>query len=87
MTDVVAWERVARASMHPVQVSIIDRLRRNPSGVSIREIAAPLNIPAHQVRHHMAMLEDRKLVYRLRSGQVEGTGAVEHFYALTGVES
>ena len=83
-----AWERVARASMHPVQVSIIDAAgRTDEAGVSIAQVASTLNVPAHQVRHHMSKLEARGLVRRVRTGQVEGTGAVEHFYALAEVGS
>lgn len=72
------WERLARCAMHPVQVYVLEELRRGAA--SPRELAERGEKPLGHVSYHVRHLRALGLIELTSTRPVRG--ALEHFYAL-----
>lgn len=74
----VDWREVATATMHPIQVRIVELLDghvRSPS-----DLARIIGHPQANVSFHVRQLRDKGVVRLVR--QHRHRGGLEHFYAL-----
>lgn len=76
------WERLARASMHPTQLAILETLVDVDTPMSPSGLSTGLEEPLGNVSYHMRFLADRGLVRLVRTEPRRG--AVEHFYVPAG---
>jgi DNA-binding transcriptional ArsR family regulator len=77
----VNWERLARATAHPLRVSILEILGIDGGRtMSPSELSRELQIPLSNTNYHVTELAKAGLVDLVRTRQVRG--ATEHFYRL-----
>src|SRR5881275_969817 len=77
----VNWERLARATAHPLRVSILEILGIDGGRVlSPSDLSRELQIPLSNTNYHVTELAKSNLIELVRERQVRG--ATEHFYRL-----
>jgi DNA-binding transcriptional ArsR family regulator len=77
----VDWERLARATAHPLRVSILEILGIDGGRVlSPSDLSRELQIPLSNTNYHVTELAKSELIELVRERQVRG--ATEHFYRL-----
>ena len=77
----VDWERLARATAHPLRISILEILGIDGGRVlSPSELSQELQIPLSNTNYHVTELAKSNLIELVRERQVRG--ATEHFYRL-----
>jgi DNA-binding transcriptional ArsR family regulator len=77
----VNWERLARATAHPLRVSILEILGIEGGRVlSPSDLSRELQIPLSNTNYHVTELAKGSLIELVRERQVRG--ATEHFYRL-----
>jgi DNA-binding transcriptional ArsR family regulator len=77
----VDWERLARATAHPLRVSILEILGIDGGRVlSPNDLSHELQIPLSNTNYHVTELAKSNLIELVRERQVRG--ATEHFYRL-----
>jgi DNA-binding transcriptional ArsR family regulator len=77
----VNWERLARATAHPLRVSILEILGIDGGRVlSPSDLSRELQIPLSNTNYHVTELAKSELIELVRERQVRG--ATEHFYRL-----
>lgn len=77
----VDWERLARATAHPLRVSILEILGLDGGRVlSPSDLSRELQIPLSNTNYHVTELAKANLIELVRERQVRG--ATEHFYRL-----
>lgn len=75
------WELLARATAHPLRVSILEVLSIDAGRtLSPTEISRELQIPLSNTNYHVTELAKSGLISLV--GQRQVRGAVEHFYRL-----
>jgi DNA-binding transcriptional ArsR family regulator len=80
----VNWERLARATAHPLRVSILEILGIDGGRVlSPSDLSRELQIPLSNTNYHVTELAKSGLIELVRERQVRG--ATEHFYRLPGL--
>lgn len=79
----VNWEHLARATAHPLRVSILEVLGIDGGRVlSPSDLSRELQIPLSNTNYHVTELAKSGLIELVRERQVRG--ATEHFYRLPG---
>jgi DNA-binding transcriptional ArsR family regulator len=79
----VNWELLARATAHPLRVSILEILGIDGGRVlSPSDLSRELQIPLSNTNYHVTELAKAGLIELVRERQVRG--ATEHFYRLPG---
>ncbi len=79
----VDWERLARATAHPLRVSILEVLGIDGGRtLSPSDLGQELQIPLSNTNYHVTELAKSGLIELVRERQVRG--ATEHFYRLPG---
>ncbi|HEY2716467.1 MAG TPA: helix-turn-helix domain-containing protein [Solirubrobacterales bacterium] len=79
----VDWEQLARATAHPLRVSILEILGIDGGRtLSPSELCLELQIPLSNTNYHVTELHKADLIELARERQVRG--ATEHFYRLPG---
>jgi DNA-binding transcriptional ArsR family regulator len=77
----VNWEQLARATAHPLRVSILEILGIDGGRtLSPTELSRELQIPLSNTNYHVTELAKADLIELVRQRQVRG--ATEHFYKL-----
>ena len=77
----VNWERLARATAHPLRVSILEILGIDGGRtLSPSDLSRELQIPLSNTNYHVTELAKADLIELVRERQVRG--ATEHFYRL-----
>jgi len=77
----VNWERLARATAHPLRVSILEILGIDGGRIlSPSDLSRELQIPLSNTNYHVTELAKSGLIELVRERQVRG--ATEHFYRL-----
>ncbi|MFN8216506.1 MAG: helix-turn-helix domain-containing protein [Solirubrobacterales bacterium] len=77
----VNWERLARATAHPLRVSILEILGIDGGRtMSPSDLSRELQIPLSNTNYHVTELAKANLIELVRTRQVRG--ATEHFYRL-----
>src|SRR4051794_26093683 len=77
----VNWEQLARATAHPLRVSILEILGIDGGRVlSPSDLSRELQIPLSNTNYHVTELAKSGLIELVRERQVRG--ATEHFYHL-----
>jgi len=77
----VNWEQLARATAHPLRVSILEILGIDGGRVlSPSDLSRELQIPLSNTNYHVTELAKSGLIQLVRERQVRG--ATEHFYRL-----
>ncbi len=77
----VDWERLARATAHPLRISILEILGIDGGRVlSPSDLSHELQIPLSNTNYHVTELAKSELIELVRERQVRG--ATEHFYRL-----
>ena len=77
------WEHLARATAHPLRVSILEILSMEGGRtLSPSELSQELQIPLSNTNYHVTELAKAKLIELARQRQVRG--ATEHFYRIPG---
>jgi hypothetical protein len=77
----VHWERLARATAHPLRISILEILGIDGGRVlSPSELSQELQIPLSNTNYHVTELAKAELIVLVRQRAVRG--ATEHFYTL-----
>ena len=77
----VEWERLARATAHPLRVSILEILGIDGGRtMSPSDLCQELQIPLSNTNYHVTELAKAGLIKLVRQRQVRG--ATEHFYEL-----
>jgi DNA-binding transcriptional ArsR family regulator len=77
----VNWERLARATAHPLRVSILEILGIDGGRVlSPSDLCQELQIPLSNTNYHVTELAKAGLIVLVRQRAVRG--ATEHFYTL-----
>jgi DNA-binding transcriptional ArsR family regulator len=77
----VNWEQLARATAHPLRVSILEILGIDGGRtLSPTELSRELQIPLSNTNYHVTELAKANLIELVRQRQVRG--ATEHFYKL-----
>src|SRR6201995_3001187 len=77
----VDWERQARATAHPLRVSILEILGIDGGRtLSPSELCLELQIPLSNTNYHVTELHKASLIVLARERQVRG--ATEHLYPL-----
>lgn len=74
------WEGIARSSVHPTQVMILEVMSKEGEDLSPVEIARAKKQGVGHVGYHMRALGKSGFVSMTRTRQVRG--AEEHFYKL-----
>ena len=79
----VNWEHLARATAHPLRVSVLEILGIDGGRVlSPSDLSRELQIPLSNTNYHVTELAKSGLIELVRERQVRG--ATEHFYRLPG---
>jgi len=79
----VQWERLARATAHPLRISILEILGLDGGRtLSPSDLCQELQIPLSNTNYHVTELAKAGLIDLIRQRQVRG--ATEHFYRLPG---
>lgn len=82
----VNWERLARATAHPLRISILEILGIDGGRVlSPSDLSRELQIPLSNTNYHVTELHKARLIELVRERQVRG--ATEHFYRLPADEA
>lgn len=82
----VEWERLARATAHPLRVSILEILGLDSGRtMSPSDLCQELQIPLSNTNYHVTELAKAGLIELVRQRQVRG--ATEHFYRLPGASN
>jgi len=77
----VEWERLARATAHPLRISILEILGIDGGRtMSPSDLCQELQIPLSNTNYHVTELAKAGLITLVRQRQVRG--ATEHFYRL-----
>ena len=77
----VNWERLARATAHPLRVSVLEILGIDGGRVlSPSDLSHELQIPLSNTNYHVTELAKAGLIVLVRQRAVRG--ATEHFYTL-----
>jgi DNA-binding transcriptional ArsR family regulator len=77
----VDWEQLARATAHPLRVSILEILGIDGGRtMSPSDLSRELQIPLSNTNYHVTELAKASLIELVRERQVRG--ATEHFYRL-----
>jgi DNA-binding transcriptional ArsR family regulator len=77
----VNWEQLARATAHPLRVSILEILGIDGGRtMSPSDLSRELQIPLSNTNYHVTELAKASLIELVRERQVRG--ATEHFYRL-----
>ena len=77
----VDWEHLARATAHPLRVSILEILGIDGGRtLSPSELSQELQIPLSNTNYHVTELAKADLIELVRQRQVRG--ATEHFYRI-----
>lgn len=77
----VNWEKLARASAHPLRVSVLEILGIDGGRVlSPNDLSQELQIPLSNTNYHVTELAKAGLIVLVRQRAVRG--ATEHFYTL-----
>ncbi len=77
----VDWEHLARATAHPLRISILEILGMDGGRtLSPSELSQELQIPLSNTNYHVTELAKSKLIELARQRQVRG--ATEHFYRI-----
>lgn len=77
----VDWEHLARATAHPLRVSVLEILGIDGGRVlSPSDLSRELQIPLSNTNYHVTELAKSGLIELVRERQVRG--ATEHFYRL-----
>ena len=77
----VDWERLARATAHPLRISILEILGLDGGRVlSPSDLSQELQIPLSNTNYHVTELAKGDLIELVRERPVRG--ATEHFYRL-----
>jgi len=77
----VNWEHLARATAHPLRVSILEILGIDGGRVlSPSDLSQELQIPLSNTNYHVTELAKAELIVLVRQRAVRG--ATEHFYTL-----
>jgi DNA-binding transcriptional ArsR family regulator len=77
------WEHLARATAHPLRVSILEILSMDGGRtLSPSDLSRELQIPLSNTNYHVTELAKAKLIVLARQRQVRG--ATEHFYRVSG---
>jgi DNA-binding transcriptional ArsR family regulator len=75
------WESLAKASMHPLPVRILEHAAAAPGQrFSPTELAADFGEPLGNVSYHVRVLFDRGLLKK--AGTTPRRGAVQHHYEI-----
>lgn len=74
------WERVARASAHPLRIAVLECLAAEQRPLSPRELAARVAQPLGNVAYHVRQLRSIGLIALAHAAPRRG--AIEHFYRL-----
>jgi DNA-binding transcriptional ArsR family regulator len=75
------WERLARATAHPLRVSILEIISLDGGRtLSPSELSHELQIPLSNTNYHVTELAKAGLIELARQRQVRG--ATEHFYRI-----
>ncbi len=75
------WEQLARATAHPLRVSVLEILGIDGGRVlSPSDLSRELQIPLSNTNYHVTELAKSGLIELVRERQVRG--ATEHFYRL-----
>jgi hypothetical protein len=75
----VDWESVAKTTLHPLQVSILEHAAASSEDrFSPAQLAVLFDAPLGNVAYHVRVLHARGLLER--AGTKPRRGAVEHFY-------
>lgn len=75
----VDWHEVARCTMHPIKVQVIELLDGHVR--SPKELAHTIDSPLATVSHHVRQLRDKGAIHLVSTRKVRG--GTEHFYALS----
>jgi DNA-binding transcriptional ArsR family regulator len=79
----VDWEHLARATAHPLRISIMEILGMDGGRtLSPSELSQELQIPLSNTNYHVTELAKAGLIELARQHQVRG--ATEHFYRVAG---
>ena len=79
----VNWESLARATAHPLRISILEILGIDGGRVlSPNDLSHELQIPLSNTNYHVTELAKANLIELVRERPVRG--ATEHFYRLPG---
>jgi DNA-binding transcriptional ArsR family regulator len=82
----VKWEQLARATAHPLRISILEILGLDGGRtLSPSDLCQELQIPLSNTNYHVTELAKAGLIELVRQRQVRG--ATEHFYRLPGGSS
>jgi DNA-binding transcriptional ArsR family regulator len=77
----VAWEHLARATAHPLRISILEILGLDGGRtLSPSDLSQELQIPLSNTNYHVTELAKARLIELV--GQRQVRGATEHFYRL-----
>jgi DNA-binding transcriptional ArsR family regulator len=77
----VDWEPLARATAHPLRVSILEILGIDGGRIlSPSDLSKELQIPLSNTNYHVTELSNAGLIELVRERQVRG--ATEHFYRI-----
>ncbi len=77
------WEHLARATAHPLRISILEILGMDGGRVlSPSDLCQELQIPLSNTNYHVTELAKAGLIELVRQRQVRG--ATEHFYRIPG---
>ncbi len=77
----VDWENLARATAHPLRISVLEILGMDGGRtLSPNELSQELQIPLSNTNYHVTELAKAGLIELARRRQVRG--ATEHFYRL-----
>lgn len=77
----VDWEHLARATAHPLRVSILEILGIDGGRIlSPSDLSKELQIPLSNTNYHVTELSSAGLIELVRERQVRG--ATEHFYRI-----
>jgi DNA-binding transcriptional ArsR family regulator len=77
----VNWEHLARATAHPLRISILEILGMDGGRtLSPSELSQELQIPLSNTNYHVTELAKANLIELARQRQVRG--ATEHFYRI-----
>jgi DNA-binding transcriptional ArsR family regulator len=75
------WEKLARATAHPLRISVMEILGMDGGRtLSPSDLSQELQIPLSNTNYHVTELAKAKLIVLARQRQVRG--ATEHFYRI-----
>lgn len=82
MPGEIDWEKLARATVHPLAVRLLELYAAldNDGRLSPKEAADALEAPLGNVAYHVRVLADAGLL--APAGEGRARGAVVHFYRL-----